>query len=213
MLFRISIATSLLLMAFATSASAGTIYCCIDARGYRTCGDTLPQICYGRSYTEIVNGIPHVVPPTPTPEQRAERAAEAKAQQEAHRAALSEQRRNQALLDSYSSVADIDYMRDRSLAGLEREVKQGQEHVVTLEKRKAALDKQAAAYGRKPVPGELSGKIQTVADELLDQQRVMQTKRQEIDQIRAKFAAEKKRYLELTGQTGGGAQPGAGLRR
>jgi hypothetical protein len=192
-------------------AWAGTMYCCNDDHGRRSCGDTLPQICYGRVYREIVDGVAREVLPTPTADEKAARDAEARAKREAERAALLERRRNQALLDSYTSVQDIDYMRDRSLAGISKELKQAQDRFNELQKLKKDLAKQAAPYKKTPMPEELTAQIHANDDELLGQQRVLDTKQQEMDDIRAKFEAEKQRYLELTKKPvkGGAAAPAA----
>ena len=185
-----SIAFAMLAIAGAVPAWATTMYCCTDDNGHKTCGDTLPQICYGRTYREIVDGVAKEVAPSMTVEQKAKRDAD--------RAALVEHRSNQALLDSYTSVQDIDYMRDRSLATIARELKQGQEQFNDLQKTKQELAKKALPYKTTPMPSDLSEQIRVNNEELVDQQKVLDTKQQEMDDIRAKFEAEKELYLELT---------------
>jgi hypothetical protein len=210
MICRASILLALLAVASVVPAQAGTMYCCSDDRGHRSCGDTLPQICYGRAYREIVDGVAKEILPTPTTEQKATRDAEVRAKREAERVALIERRRNQALLDSYASVQDIDYMRDRALSGIAKELKQAQDKYNEAQKRKQELAKQAAPYKSTPTPDELISQIHATDDELLGQQRVLDTKQQEMDDIRAKFEAEKQRYLELTKKPlkGGGSVTG-----
>jgi hypothetical protein len=195
---RASVLFATLVLAGAAPAMANTIYCCSDEHGRRSCGDTLPQACYGRAYREIVDGIPRDVSPSLTPEQKAKRDADARAKRDADRAALIERRRNQALLDSYASVDDIDYMRDRALAGIQRELKQGQQRYDELLKEKQQMAREAAAYKNGTVPDELSNKIRNNDKDIFDQQRLMDSKSQEMDDIRAKFEAEKQRYIELT---------------
>jgi hypothetical protein len=212
---RASILFAVLALTGVVPVQASTMYCCKDDNGRRTCGDTLPQICYGRAYREIVDGVAKDILPTPTVEQKATRDAEVRAKREAERAALLERRRNQALLDSYTSVQDIDYMRDRALSGIAKELKQAQDKFNEAQKHKQELAKQAAPYKTTPMPDELIGQIHANDDELMGQQRVLDTKQQEMDDIRAKFEAEKQRYLDLTKKplkgsgsgTGGEAKP------
>jgi len=182
---------AVLMIAALAPARAATMYCCTDDRGHRSCGDTLPQICYGRAYREIVDGIPHEVLPTPTPDQRAKRDADAKAKRDADRAALLEKRRNQALLDSYTSVADIDFMRDHAVAGIAREIKQAQDKYDAAAKRKQDVAKE-------PPSEERNAQIRASEDELQGQKRLIDSKQQEMDDVKAKFEAQKLRYLELT---------------
>ena len=109
------------LLCLALPAAAAKTYCCADEKGSQACGDQLPPQCYGRAYREVSESgitLRQVEAPL-TAEQRALREAQARHKMEEERIALEEKRKNQALLDTYASEADIDVMRDRTLTDLE----------------------------------------------------------------------------------------------
>ncbi len=179
-------------------AWAGTMYCCTDANGRKTCGDTLPEACYGRAYKEITGGVTRIVDAPLTPEQKVEREAEIKRKKEVERMVLEERRRDQALLNTYGSVADIDYMRDRAINGINNDIRQAQAKLTEATNRKQQLAQKAAAYGKAPVPYEITSQQRTADAEIAAEQKILEIKQKELEEVRAKFDAEKARYLELT---------------
>jgi hypothetical protein len=186
-------------LAIAVPAQAGTLYCCRDASGRKTCGDTLPEACYGRAYQEIgEHGIKNFEAPL-TGAQKAQREAETKRKQELDREALEARRRDQALLDTYGSVKDIDYMREHALSGVARELKLAQDKYDQLQQTREQLARQAAPYAKKGLPPDLAGKIRGNDADLLEQVQLIERKQQDMAAIRAKYDTEKQRYLELTG--------------
>ena len=86
-----------------------TTYCCSDEQGRQICSDILPQTCWGRAYREIDSRgltVRRVEAPL-TPEQRAQRDAEARRKREQERLAYEERKRNQALLDAYQGLDTV----------------------------------------------------------------------------------------------------------
>jgi hypothetical protein len=191
----------------AVPAQAATMYCCNDGNGHKACGDVLPEACYGRAYRiSDERGTRNVEAPL-TAEQKVQRAAEAKRKQDEERVALDERRRNAALLNTYASIDDIDFMRDRALHAVERELAQAQARYDEIAARKRQL---AAQVGNNAADsGNLLADFRSADAELKGQQRVIESKRQEMVSVRARFEAEKKRYLELS-QGGGKAAPAPG---
>ncbi len=188
----------LLLACFALPAAAKT-YCCADEKGSQACGDQLPQQCYGRAYREVSESgiILRQVEAPLTAEQRALREAHARIKKEEERIALEERRKNQALLDTYASDADIDVMRDRTLTDLEAARKQALGRYQEALQRKQHLDNEAEFYKRKPMPLELFSEIKNNDLELTSQQAAAAAKLKEMEAVRARFTEDKKRYLEL----------------
>lgn len=138
---------------------------------------------------------------TATPEERAlaeEKAAQAK---DAKAREAEQKRRDVALLQTYTSVKDIDASRDRNLAlpqqalvGLGVRAKRAEERMAQLQK-----EQDNFVRGKKPVPAPLR-------DEINDQRNVLsgiadERKRFEdqIAKIKAKADADRQRYIELTG--------------
>lgn len=181
-------------------ALAGSTFCCADNNGRQICSDVLPPQCYGKAYREISDrGITTRRVDAPlTPEQRAQKEAELKARQEQERRLLEQRRKDVALLNTYSSEQEIDAMRDRKLADIGAGMKQIEAKRADLLKKQKQLQAETEFYKNKPLPQELANAIRANEAELKAQDAAAEAKKQEMDAVRAKYAAEKRRYIELT---------------
>ena len=190
---------ALLLLAMQMPAYAGKTYCCTDERGRQACGDSLPRECFGRAYREMSERgtlLRQVEAPL-TAEQQAQREAALANKNKEERAAMEEKRKNQALLNTYTSEKDVDVARDRALADLESRAKETQAKYNEVVKRKQKLEGELEFYKKKVVPPELKEQIKVNEAEIKVQQTAIEAKKQEMDQVRTRFAEEKSRYLEL----------------
>jgi len=191
----------LLLAALPMPAQAGKSYCCVDANGRQACGDILPQQCYGRAYREVGergNTLRQVEAPL-TGEQKTQREAELAKKKEIERIAQEEKRRNQALLNTFGSERDIDAMRDYKLTDMDKALKEIQGKLDTVLKRKQKLDGEMEFYKKKAVPPELKEQIRVNDVEIKAHSAALEAKKQEMEAVRTKFEADKKRFRELTG--------------
>jgi len=170
----------------APAQASRTIYCCEAPNGTTTCADTLPPVCYGRAYREISQGIVrrHVAAPL-TPQEIAKRDAEAQRRKDEEARLLKQRRVDQALLQTYTSLADIDNREERAVA----EVEQGIEPLRVREAELLAERERRAEGG--------AGALQAVDAELASLRTVVEVKKREIEAIRARFAADRRRYAEL----------------
>jgi hypothetical protein len=200
LLFASGIAT-----AFAATAQT-RIYCCDAADGSKVCGDFLPTACQGRAYEERdVNGfVTKQVEAPLTAEQQARRDAENAKKQELAKKAAEERRRTLALLSTYSSPRDIDSARDRALAEVEKNMEQVQQRLDEAIKKKKKIESDKEFYKGKPLPESVKADIRDNEKEIKAQQAGVSAKRKEMDDVRQRFAEEKKRYMELTGKQSGG---------
>ena len=183
-----------------THAAERTTYCCSDEQGRQICSDILPQACWGRAYREIdARGLTvrRVEAPL-TPEQRAQRDAEARRKQEQERLAYEKRKRNQALLDAYGSERDIEMVRDRTLGEIQKSVDQAYERYAVAAKLQKALSEEMEFYRRKPAPKLLLDAIRDNESELRAHASVIEAKQKELDATRAKYDQERRRYIELT---------------
>lgn len=180
--------------------AAAKTFCCTDPGGRQICGDPLPPVCYDRGYKEISDQgrVRRTVEPPLTPEQRALREEELRLKKEEQKRLAEEERRNRALLNTYGSEADIDYMRDRALADVDKAVKQAQEKYNEALKRKQELDNEAEFYKKKQMPPELHSQIKANQVELQAHQAAVAAKQKDIEAIRQKYDEEKRRYILLT---------------
>jgi hypothetical protein len=188
---------------FALGASAQTrIFCCDDASGRKVCGDFLPAACQGRAYEERDNRgfVSKKVEAPLTAEQQARRDAEVTKKEADARKAAEERRRTLALLATYSSAKDIDSVRDRNLAEVDKAIRDAQKRLEEAKKKKQKLDSDKEFYKGKPVPDSVKAQIRDNDKEIQAQQAAIAAKTQEAEDVRNRFADEKKRYLELTGK-------------
>lgn len=183
----------------AQTSSRGSVFCCVD-NGHQVCGDVLPPQCFGKSYREMSpqGTVRRVVEAPPTPEQLARREAEERARRAELTRQRAEMRRNQSLLETYSSVADIDARRDRAIEGVELELKQAEAHHGQLMKRREALNREIEFYQKRAMPTTLAAAVRDMDSELSAQTSVIEAKRRDIESIRTRYEQDRSRYITLT---------------
>ncbi|HEY8857705.1 MAG TPA: hypothetical protein VIM43_10150 [Rugosibacter sp.] len=193
--------TSTLFLAGEAAAQA-RIFCCDDARGSKVCADFVPPQCANRAYEER-DGQGRISKKYDAPlnaEQRARRDAELAEADIEKRKAVETQRRSIALLASYANEKEIDSARDRALATLEKNLQLSRSKLDEANKLKKKLDGEKASYKNKPLPAQTKSLIQDNESELRAQQAAVDAQTKEMEEVRARFAAEKQQYLALTGK-------------
>ena len=195
-------ALSLILTALSAQA-AGNFYCCPDpASGRRTCGDTLPEVCRGKAY-RIIDGAGNVlkeVGPPLSPEQKAEAAAQARRKQEQDDLAREQRRKDQALLDTYSSVKDIDAAQQQAEADLQHSITAANAQIDVIREQRKKFENEAEFYKKKTVPAEVTKGLRE-ADygiKLLEETR--EVKRRDFQTVKTKYDNDRRRYLEIISQ-------------
>lgn len=193
------------------AAAQMRIYCCDDAAGRKVCGDFLPAACQGRAYEERDNRgfVSKTVEAPLTAEQQARRDAEAARKEADARKAAEERRRTLALLATYSSEKNIDSVRDRNLAEIDKTIVEAQKRLEEARKKKQKLDSDKEFYKGKPLPDSVKSQIRDNDKEIEAHQATIAAKTKEKDEVRNRFADEKKRYLELTGKKPTESSPAA----
>jgi len=178
------------------------IFCCDDATGKKVCGDFLPAACQGRAYVERDSRgfVSKAVEAPLTAEQQARRDAELAKKEEEKKKSAEDRRRSVALLATYSSEKDIDSVRDRNLAELDKGIAEAQKRLEEARKKKQKIDADKEFYKGKPLPDTLKAQTTDNEKEIQAQQASIAAKTKEKDDVRNRFADEKKRYLELTGK-------------
>lgn len=151
--------------------------------------------------------------PALTPEQRRKMAEEeARAEQLAKDRELVD-RRDRALLATYTVEGEIDLARRRALATIEQQIQSATAYTAQLTKRKADVDQRKAALGDKGVPPVLEREIANIDAELTRQSELVTAKEREIVMVNARYDADKKRWRELRAATEaqmrGAAPPGS----
>jgi hypothetical protein len=177
------------------------MYKCKDSKGKTYYTQTPPSECLGKEMDEL-SGQGTVVKKREaalTAEQIAAREAEAKRKQDEEAAAKEEKRKNQALLNTYSSEQDIEDGRARALKQVEASTKEIEKRVADAKKRSQALAAEKEFYVKKPMPKKLQDDIKNNEIDIKGQQDALLAKKKDIAEINAKYDEDKRRYLELTG--------------
>jgi len=194
--------TLLALLLAGSAQAAGEFYCCQDlASGRRVCGDALPEQCRGHAYRILdrAGNIVKEVGPPLTAEQKAEAAAEAQRQKQQEAEARERRRRDQALLDTYSRLQDIDLAQEKAENDVKLSIADAEAQIDLIRKRRKVFENEAEFYKNKPLPPDVDKGLRTTAHEIRLQEELRELKKKDFATIKAKYDADRKRYLELTG--------------
>lgn len=183
-------------------------YRCVGADGKKYYGSMPPPQCKG-VVVEALSAQGMVlrrIDPPPTPEQRAARDAELQkeaaaeqARRDAANVAKVQARRDQALLQTYTSEKDIETVRQRALADNEKAQQDVERRIASLKKRQDELAKEAAKYKGGKQPGDkFELDVRAVAYDLQLQQQLLESRGRETAAINSRYDEEKRKYLELT---------------
>lgn len=203
--------------ALAQMPKGGTtrIICWTDASGKVIgCGDKVPPEYEGAATRELDRrGVTRKT--TDTAEVEAKRAAEkeamAKQREEENRRYAEQRRRDLALLNAYANENEIDLRRDREIQEVDRIIRQFEGlHKSALARRDTALER-ADAADRSRKPSEILRDEAARAEAAMEMhEKSIAAKNREKDEIRARYAETKRRYLALKAA---GPQPGSSATR
>jgi HD superfamily phosphohydrolase len=177
------------------------MYKWVDENGVVHYTDKMPPEAVDKASIELnKQGIPvKKTDKALTPEQR--RALEQEAERKKQLARQEEEvaRRDRALLSSYSSEAEIDLARNRSLQTINNVVQSSVAFSEQLNKRKADADAKKEEFKGKPVIAVLDRELESIDAELARQAEVIAQKKREAEAVNAKYDADKQRWRELIG--------------
>ncbi|NMG75320.1 DUF4124 domain-containing protein [Aromatoleum diolicum] len=179
--------------------ASARIYCCDDANGRRVCGDVLPAACYESAYREMgpQGTIKRQIAAPLSAEEIARRKADEQRRKDEEVQQVKQRRLDQALLETYGSVEDIDRRRDREIAEIERSLAEAREREAELRTKRKRLEQDAEFYKGRQIPRELSTSLRAIDSELATFGTIFETKARDIEAARARFAADRARYAEL----------------
>jgi len=192
----------------------------VDERGVTLFGDTPPSGCASVVMYEVAPGgkVLRKIDPSPTPEQLKTRLEEQARTREAERTAAEQKRKDVALLSTYSTEKEIDVARDRNIEPIRMRIKSAKERIAAVEKRQNDVANEMEFYksgkkgGRnenvKP-PQSLLADQERAEKERLSLQKSIADAEREIETIRARYEADRKRYAELKGGGDNALRPAA----
>ncbi len=183
----------------ATTPGAGTTYRWVDEQGVVHYGDRIPPQ-YAQKESAVLNsrGVEvRKLDAQKTPEQL---AAENRAQQNVIR----QKQHDAFLMSTYTSVKDIEALRDVRLDQLHGQRTAAEQYRDNLHSRLAALQARARIFkpysdraDARRMPDDLAEDLVRTMNELQTQSDVLQAKAQEETALKAQFQADIERYREL----------------
>ena len=201
--------TWIVIVAGLWAGAAGAAYKCVDGKGVTHIGDTPPPACAAVMMYEVTptGKVLRAIEPTPTPEQLKVIAAEQAKKKEADAKAADLKRRDMALTNTYASEKEFDVARDRNIDPIKARIATAQERIQQVEKRQKDVEEEMEFYkagktkaskGRE-VPLMLTEELARAQRERAALQSTIVSSEKEMEQVRAKFDADKRRWVEIKG--------------
>ena len=183
----------------AQSDRGAVAYRWVDEHGVVHYGDSIPPK-YARESRQILNSqgveIGHVDAEKTPAQAEAERRVEAKR--------IAQKQHDYFLLSTYTSVKDIESLRDERLSQLEAQQTAAQQYVQSLQSRLDSL--QTRAQGFKPyspradaprMPDDLAQELVQTLNEVRVQDDAIQARTQQETQVKAQFKSDIERFEAL----------------
>jgi hypothetical protein len=195
------LAVGLIAAAPLLSQAQNLTYRCSGSDGKKYYGSTIPMRCAGR-LVEVLNSSGMVVKRIDQVAEEKARAAKAAAASasrgpEQSIAERDEERRNRALLATYTSVKDIEDARTRALRENAQQAGRFEQKINELKTRRGRYEKELATYKKDgKVSTTVEDNIKNVDLEIRVQDELLVSKRKEVDGINAKYDQDKRRYSE-----------------
>ena len=199
------------------AASAGAAYKCVDEKGLTHVGDTPPDPCANVLMYEVTRSgaIIRRIEPSLTPEQAKVRAEVDERKKESEKAANEQKRKDLALLATYSTEAEFDVVRDRTIEPINGRITSAKERIEAIDKRVKEIEDEMEFYKagksskatakKSEAPPMMVGEIERLRREKQGLVKGIATSEKEIVDLRAKFEVDKKRWLAL--KSGAGSRP------
>ncbi|HVC36903.1 MAG TPA: DUF4124 domain-containing protein [Gammaproteobacteria bacterium] len=180
------------------------LYKWVDKNGNVHYGSSVPPE-YASQQLEVLNSEGVTVQTVAAPKTAAEIAKDKQDKAAAADKAKQEQQQrdnDQMLLDTYTSVADIERDRNSRLAAIDSQLKVINGSISGLQGTLASYQQQAAKLGNahKPLPASLKKNLDDTQDQLATDQKLLLKQQQDKQAVQDRYTAYIKRYQQLTGQ-------------
>ena len=181
----------------ATPVGAQKLYKWTDEKGVVHYTDKAPDASRGGTQLDKQGRPVRKIDPAPTAEQLRAREAEAERQKELAKEREIVERRDKALLSSYTTESEIDLARARAVTTVETQISSAQAYLAQLTKRRADIDARKKAFKDRPMPPALERDIENVEAEYAKNSDLVAQKQRDLVTITAKYDADKARWREL----------------
>jgi cation transport regulator ChaC len=197
----LGILTAVAATAASSPGSGKKLYKWVDENGVVHYGDRIPPQ-YAKQERKVLNERGVEVGRLEREKTQAERLAD-----EARLRSVTDARqRDQILLTTYISVRQIEQLRDQRLELIESQVQVTNQYIGTLQERLGKLHARSQFFrpyssndNAKPMPDTLAEDLVRTVNEIRVQERNLDGKRTEQDQLRSEFQSDIDRYKELKG--------------
>jgi uncharacterized protein YlxW (UPF0749 family) len=191
----------------AASPAFGATFKCTDEKGVTHYGDTMPPQCAKTPVLEVQTSGTTVkkYDAQLTAEQARAKQDEEKRKTDAAKIADEAKRKDMALLNTYSSERDFEVAKQRNVEPIEARIQSAQERIKKVDKRMKELEDEMEFYtaGKSKTAKERKPPIQLVTD--LERTRnekaaliaSIERYEKEIEAVKARYEADRKRWLEL----------------
>lgn len=192
----------LLVALVAAQPAWAKMYKWVDEQGKTHYGDTIPAQYAGQGSAELSKkGM--VVKKTDaalTEEQRKAKEEALAKQKIEDQKALAAERRDKALVNTYTSEKEMNLVRDRNLQAVDAIIKSTQARIKSVQSKLDSQRSQAAGFTarKKPVPEDIANDLKEAERELQHLHETIKQKQQDQAEITARFEADKQRFRELT---------------
>ena len=204
--------------AAAQSKGGGSIVCWKDASGRVVgCGDKVPPE-FANSGTRELDNRGNVRKTGESADEAAKRRVQEKEQAdvkaEEQKRVAEQKRQDSALVNTFSTEKEIDLKRDREIQALDNNITQQSGALKVSAERLADAQQRAAAFektnkDKKPAPQGLKDDLVRAEGDKARLDQDIAAKEKEKRDTMAKYAAYKKRYMEIKGITPAAAAPAA----
>jgi hypothetical protein len=194
--------TATLALATSGASAAAKLYKWVDEKGQIHYSQNMPPEYKDKSSTELDKSgrVLKRNEPAPPPEtvKLDEEGIERKRLEE--KRLYEQRRRDTALINTYTTEAEIDLARDRNLTLPTQAIKGIEPRLKSAWSRLEALKKQTEPYDKagKPVPEALKEDIAMQEKEVAQFEGELRAKQTEATHIREKYEADKKRFRDLS---------------
>lgn len=191
------------LLGTANAAAGGRIYKWTDEKGVTHYGEVIPPEYRDQSATEMTKRgltVRKLEGAASLEAQRKASEERAQLEREERKRLLEQRRRDMALINQYTSSREIDDARERNLATPQQALRSLEPRQRRIQDDLSSLQRQADALTQagKPVPDLLKQDIQDRKAELAEIMAERERHEAQIQAIRTRYDADKRRYIELT---------------
>ena len=198
------LATAAACCAFTTAAHGERLYKWKDENGVVRYGDRIPPQ-YAKQDVAVMNEYGVVVEEVEgvkTPEERAAEAARREREDAIRREVMAKKQYDMMLLETYSSVAEIELERDRRVSAVDAQITQANRQIRLLQSKIARLELEARSF--ETVGDEVSSIPDTIVSDMEDTQVALNEYEAQLRgfyvaqaDLRLKFDGDMVRFREL----------------